>query len=92
MVTPIGMHFDEAVNVIERGRDWRNVYVQHEMGFVYKYHPLIIIGEKFISARLEHHPASVYWGFDEDGILIEVYIDGSAPVAGFASDLTVPIP
>jgi len=94
-LTPIGIHIDDVIEVIEGREDWRVHYIDQRSGFV---HPRLrgedhgwptdrnrpIIGNQSIRANVGAYQAwykmffvthvDVFWGFDEDGYLIEIYV------------------
>ena len=88
--TPIGTHIDDVITIIERNERWGTPSINRSSGFFHprpwdygaRFFELII-GHKHIQARPEMYrilllPARVtriFWGFDEDGKLIEVYVD-----------------
>ena len=84
-ITPIGMHIDDVVKVIESREKWKVHYINYEMGYAHPYRLRTdddyIVGNKSIRASIGDYkvvfvPANVtvLWGFDEDGKLIEIYV------------------
>lgn len=88
--TPMGMHMDDVIEVIEGNSNWRIAFISYESGFV-----LPTSGDRFNttgdkSIRVwagEYWPSSVpimglmmetavsiFWGFDADGNLTDVYV------------------
>jgi len=96
-LTPIGMHIDDVIDVIEGREDWGVRYIARDGGFV---HPHlrgedhgwptvrpgsnVIVGQQSIRVNVGAYQAwyklffvthvDVFWGFDEDGYLIEIYV------------------
>jgi len=81
--TPIGMSMDEVKTVIEEQK-WGIAFESTEQGYSNSRLPpgQRIIGEKHIYSYMGTSRValivpvlvSVYWGFDEDGKLIDVYV------------------
>ena len=104
-VTPIDMHKDEAVTIVDKlineTDEWilwdnRGLFINHERGFPYRRGNVSYqIGESSMAVSLNFSGqlTVVNWGFDAEGLLIEVFIKGGhPPIGGFRSELTVPIP
>lgn len=94
-LTPIGMHIDDVVEIVESRDDWRVHYISYEWGFMHPRHGARdgwptsrsghpIIGEQSIRVHAGMYRAwyklffntfvGVFWGFDEDGKLIEIFV------------------
>jgi hypothetical protein len=84
-LTPIGMDIKEVEKVIKNKKEWEIMYISYEQGFVhpYRYHLAddYVVGEKSIRVFFGRYnflfiPMSVsaFWGFDEEGKLIEIYV------------------
>ena len=79
-LTPIGSSIDEVLAAIEANSSWRIAYRDNYSGYVdFRREPGDRrIGEMYISADLGRSSllwdVRANWGFDENGILIDVYI------------------
>jgi len=88
-VTPLGTHMDDVINIVENHRDWRIGRIDRERGFIHPLphtvRPLsegwpVIIGEKSIRVEslytfiIVRVGVSIFYAFDADGYLIEVYM------------------
>ena len=84
-LTPIGMHIDDVIKIIEGREKWNVRYIDYEMGYAHPYRLCTdddyIVGNKSIRASIGDYkvifvPANVtvLWGFDYDGKLIEIYV------------------
>ena len=83
--TPVGMSMDE-VEIVIRAENWRIAEGSSERGYINPNPSLPIeqriVGEKYIGADIGisryliilSQSIRVYWGFDEDGKLIDVYV------------------
>ena len=75
-ITPIGMNMEEVIGVIEEKNNWRIMSRSYEYGYTDAGYPPV--GEKHIIADLGKGGIFWYkyasWGFDADGILIDVYV------------------
>ena len=81
-ITPLGMHMDEVIEIIENHSRWgRNGRVWINLEFPSKYTNLnadTIKGEKSIKVHAGWYMSplrtdvEIYWGFDENSYLIEV--------------------
>ena len=90
--TPIGTCMEDAIEIIENHERWGTPIVNRNMGFVHpspwsygaRFGELII-GDQRIQTRPEiynvilFHERSIriFWGFDADGALIEVFVHSS---------------
>lgn len=84
-LTPIGSSMEEVLVAIQEKNNWRIMTRSNERGYVDFRSPPGSgrVGEKHITAQIGRSGFLWYvrasWGFDEDGILIDVYVDkGSA--------------
>jgi len=81
--TPIGMCIEEVIEVIENNERWGTPTINRSSGFIHPSGSLSErIGEQSIQTRPEAYNVilwherrlRIFWGFDEDGKLIEVYV------------------
>jgi hypothetical protein len=82
-VTPVGMNMDEVRKVIAK-ENWRMTGGSSERGYTDHRHspPRQPVGEKYICADIGQISyfiilsctVRIYWGFDENGKLIDVYV------------------
>jgi len=81
-ITPVGTHIDDVIGIVENHRDWRIRDINRERGF---FHPLppapssSIVGEQSIIVHLQYIfivvvGVSIFYAFDADGYLTEVYM------------------
>jgi len=86
--TPIGMNMEEVIEIIENNERWGSPIINRDSGFV---HPspwvhgasgTLIVGEQSIQIRHIYsiplfldRTVRILWGFDENGKLIEVYVE-----------------
>jgi len=78
-LTPIGTSFDDVLSVIDNQKDWRIRYIDQDHGFshpesgktVGKMSIRVFIGDY---TNIFMTSVTVFWGFDEDGKLIDIYI------------------
>ena len=87
--TPIGMWIDEVMEVIECHQTWGVPSVNRNSGFIIQGSgvpslPLFsVVGYKSIQTRPERYSVPlfhergirIFWGFDDDGKLIEVFVN-----------------
>jgi hypothetical protein len=87
-LTPIGMNMEDVINVIIKKEEWKNYNINNQFGYVKdevkNNSEKIFVGEKsitvfwgkyntvFIFPMATH--VTIFWGFDEDLKLIDVYI------------------
>jgi len=76
-LTPIGMSMDDVIKVIEDKDEWKLRHIWHEYG--YRDYSQGEIGVKSIRVYLGEYNlsttgVSVFWGFDENSKLIDVYV------------------
>ena len=81
-LTPIGTSMDDVLTVIESQEGWEIHKISYDRGYRYPrgYEPIpegqTIIGDKYIEVFYTlpfNTYVTVFWGFDEDEILIDVY-------------------
>jgi len=95
--TPIGMCIEEVIEVIENNERWGAPTVNRRSGFIIQgggvpdFPIFSVIGEQSVQTRPEvynvplfhERRTRIFWGFDEDGKLIEVVVSSSfAPRIG----------
>ena len=83
-ITPIGTHIDDVRDVVNDTENWHIAVSSNDQGFrrTMLDGQSVIIGDKFIRANVRkcnssNHTimsASIYWGFDYSGNLLEVYV------------------
>ena len=85
-ITPLGASIEDVIQVIESRNDWDVRYINLNEGFQLGPPNITVIGEMSIRVHLGTYRAwhkwfplmewavDVFWGFDEDGRLIEVHI------------------
>ena len=87
--TPIGTCIEEAYEIIKNNERWGTPEIDRDMGFIHR-NPMnyglgsgeVIIGEMRIQSRPEKYNVplfhergiQIFWGFDENGRLIEVHV------------------
>ena len=77
--TPIGMHMEDVIAVIEGNRKWEIRYIDYENGY-YSKGAGPWVGEKSIRVYIGSYKyallidvsVTVFWGFDENEILTDV--------------------
>ena len=81
-LTHIGSSMDLVNKVIEENGNLRMMSRSNEHGYLYYRDPsgtVRIIGERFIKAQIGPAGLIIYltvsWGFDENGILIDIYVE-----------------
>ena len=76
-LTPIGSSWDEVNEVIGENENWRRMNRSREFG--YNGHGGGYRGGMYIMVSVNNSGIFYYkviiWGFDEDGILIEVFVE-----------------
>lgn len=89
--TQIGMSMEEVIEIIENRGNWGNPIINRSNGFLHPTlfvdgpdgsRTRAIIGEQSIQSRHRYsiplfpdRSIRVFWGFDESGKLIEVYVE-----------------
>jgi len=83
-ITPIGTHIDDVVDVINDTENWRIFSSSNDQGFrrTSLNGQTVMVGEKFIrvnvsrgdSANHTTMSAFIYWGFDDNGKLLDVHV------------------
>jgi len=89
-LTPIGTHMNDVISIVENHRDWRIVTINRERGFADPHQGGLsveqgrtIVGEQSIRVGagyfrpvglLTRTVVTVFYGFDADGYLIDVYV------------------
>lgn len=89
-LTPIGTSMEDVLNTIENNKEWKVESVNQERGVsdASLGYPISVSGEKSIRAMIgEYHfqpqfdiyafikrSVVVFWAFDEDSKLVEVYV------------------
>jgi len=91
-LTPMGTHIDDVAEILENHKNWNIGHINHERGFTPpRSTERSPIGEMSIRVWAgEYWPSnapfigfmvmtsvSIFWGFDADGLLIDVYISKS---------------
>jgi hypothetical protein len=79
--TPIGMHMDDVLKYIEGQRKWVIRTISNDHGFYHqRVYPNRTIGDKSIRVELGDYgivfttSVTVFWGFDADSELIEIWV------------------
>jgi len=95
--TPIGTCIDEVIKVIENNERWGIPSVNRSSGFIVQgvgvpnLRAFTVVGDQSIQTRPEiynvilfhERRTRIFWGFDEDGKLIQVFVSSSfAPRLG----------
>jgi len=89
--TPLGTCMEEAIEIIESNERWGTPVISRDSGFIVQgagipNFPLFtIIGEQQIQTRPERYNVllflergvRIFWGFDENGKLIEVFVSSA---------------
>ena len=79
-LTPIGSSMEDVVKVIESKEKWEAPRISHKYGYSIPYTTDPDVGEKSIRVFIGEYrnifvtSVTVYWGFDGDEKLIDVYI------------------
>ena len=79
-LTPIGTNIAEVTRAIEDNANWRTMYKQMDRGYSIPSYPpgSNIVGSKHIVVDLGKSSliwyVRSYWGFDENDILVDVYV------------------
>ena len=89
-ITPMGMHIDDVVEIVTRQtiirnvNEWRSPLIKYDSGYIdpssRSTSKSSIVGHKSVRVSYKTHfntYISIYWGFDEDGNLIDVLVDKS---------------
>jgi len=77
--TPIGTDMSDVIQYVEKHRKWELLHISHEEGYL-DYETVETIGVQEVRAYIGHYynpfevVAEVYWGFDENSKLVDVYV------------------
>ena len=80
-LTPIGMSMEDVIRTIEGNDKWEIVYINYEYGYSITGKPTV--GEKSIQVLIGKYKTAflidtyvtVFWGFDENTQLVDIYVD-----------------
>jgi hypothetical protein len=80
-LTPLGTSIDEVIKIIKTRKKWRITQISNDHGYIYqKSYPLKEIGNKSIRAEIGEYGfilvtnVTIFWGFDENSKLIDVWV------------------